>query len=181
MKTIHKNKQAQKLISLHTQFVLLVKNLPEDLTHKKIIEGFVKEETSICNVISYLIGWGNMLIEWYEQGLTGKDFVMPGQGFAKWDYAKIAQHFFQKYHQNTLTQQLALLEKTISQIVSIIKKEDTHGNIEKLGVWKWCTLKSGTQWPLSKWITVNSTAPCTRAITKIRKALKNSYGQRLKI
>ncbi|MCB9493291.1 MAG: ClbS/DfsB family four-helix bundle protein [Epsilonproteobacteria bacterium] len=164
---------SQKLSTLHGKLMSNLKNLPEPLIHKKTITDFIKNENiSISDVLSYLIGWGNMLLSWYEQGLSGKDFVMPGQGFEKWDYAKIAQHFFKKYNQNTLVQQLVLLEQTTQEIVSLIEKESTSGNIDKLGIWKWCTLKSGKQWPLSKWITVNSIAPYTRAITKIRRVHK---------
>ena len=51
----------------------------------------------------------------------------------------------------------------VIEIVQIVEQESVSGNLDKLGVWKWCNLKSGKQWPLRKWIRVNTIAPYKRA------------------
>ena len=56
----------------------------------------------------------------------------------------------------------------------MVKKEHETGNLNKIGVWPWCTLASGKQWPLSKWIRVNTVSPYKRAASMIRKFLKNT-------
>src|SRR5438105_7789241 len=53
---------------------------------------------SIADSIAYQIGWGKLLISWYETGVQGKMPAMPGEGFTKWDYVGLAKHFYQKYH-----------------------------------------------------------------------------------
>jgi hypothetical protein len=51
-----------------------------------------------------------------------------------------------------------------------VEKEHHSGNLQRIGIWPWCTLKSGKDWPLYKWVQVNSVAPYKRAISLIKKS-----------
>lgn len=42
--------------------------------------------------------------------------------------------------------------------------------LDQRGIWAWCTLASGKQWPLSKWIRVKTASPYKRAVQLIKKA-----------
>ena len=123
---------------------------------------------SISDLVAYQIGWGKALIRWYESGLQGKIPDMPGDGFLKWDYTAIAKHFYSKYRYDAGPQQLKALEETVSRILEIVQEESRTGNLERLNVWEWCTLRSGKPWPLAKWIQVNTVAPYLRAEKLIR-------------
>ncbi len=129
-------------------------------------------KVSITDIIAYQIGWGTLLIGWYETGLKNKMPEMPGDGFSTWDYTRLAQHFPQKYHYNTFEEQLKKFHAIVAQILEIVEQEYQSGNLDRVGVWSWCTLPSGKQWPLSKWITVNSAAPYKRATRLIKTFLK---------
>lgn len=125
---------------------------------------------NIQDHISYQIGWGTLLLSWYQAGIENKNIQMPGAGFSTWDYNGLAKHFYKEYA-GKLDNQLKQFHQTVSKIIAISEKEYASGNLSKLGVWEWCTLKSGKQWPLEKWIQVNTVAPYKRARTEIKKKL----------
>ena len=120
-------------------------------------------EVSAADIIAYQIGWGELLIYWYRSGIQGIEIIMPGCGFDKWDYQNLALLFYKKYSCFSYDEILGAFDKIVIEIVQIVEQESVSGNLDKLGVWKWCNLKSGKQWPLRKWIRVNTIAPYKRA------------------
>lgn len=150
------------------QFIKTINHTPISQRQKKLIEG-TGGKVSVSDLIAYQIGWGKCLIRWYEAGIEGKVSEMPGEGFSKWDYVAIAKHFYQKYAYDAADEQLKIFQKTATQILEITQKEHQTGNLDREGVWPWCTLASGKKWPLSKWIQVNTVAPYKRAIQLIKK------------
>lgn len=134
----------------------------------KLIDG-TAGKISLTDLIAYQIGWGKCLIRWYESGLHSKVPEMPGEGFSQWKYAEIAQHFYEKYRFDAGEEQLKILDELVLNIVEIAKQEETSGNLERIGVWSWCTLRSGKLWPLRKWIQVNTVAPYNQAVKMINK------------
>lgn len=127
---------------------------------------------SVVDIIAYQIGWGTLLIEWYETGLKNKMPDMPGEGFSSWDYTGLARHFYEKYHYDGGEKQNKQFYGVVKRILEIAEAEYLTSNLEKTGIWTWCTLQSGKPWPLSKWITVNTVAPYKRASSSLRKFLK---------
>lgn len=57
----------------------------------------------------------------------------------------------------------------VKRIIKITEKEHSNNNLDKKNVWKWTKLKSGKNWPLSKWIRINTSSPYKRARALIRK------------
>lgn len=129
-------------------------------------------KVSIADIIAYQIGWGTLLISWYQAGIDNKKIQMPSEGFDTWDYTGLAQHFYQKFSYDKGEQQLIHFHDIVKTILQITQKEYKTKNLDALGIWDWCTLASGKQWPLSKWIRVNTIAPYKRAATLIRKSSK---------
>lgn len=140
------------------------------LRNVKMMEG-TGGKVSLTDLIAYQIGWGKCLIRWYESGIKGENPEMPGEGFLKWDYVAIAQHFYAKYRYDRIEQE-KVFHQVVFQIIQIVEDEHQTGNLEQIGVWLWCTLLSGKQWPLSKWIKVNTCSPYKRAYSAIRKAFQ---------
>lgn len=154
------------LISVSSQVPLAYKNL-------KLIQA-TGGALSVCDLIAYQIGWGKLLIHWYNSGLQSENIVMPGHGFSTWDYTGLAKYFYSKYGYDGHTIQLEEFKKVITLIIKIVDSEYASGNLEKIGVWDWCTLPSGKQWPLSKWVIVNTSSPYKRATALIRKCMKEN-------
>jgi hypothetical protein len=129
-------------------------------------------KVSISDLIAYQIGWGNLLLTWYYAGVNNSAMHMPGEGFTSWDYAGLARHFYKKYAYDKALLQEQEFHAVVLRILEMIDKETHTNNLDKVGVWQWCTLVSGKQWPLSKWIQVNTVAPYKRATALIKKYLK---------
>lgn len=129
---------------------------------KKMFDG-TGGKVSVSDLIAYQIGWGISLIRWYEEGVNNKTVEMPGEGFSKWDYNGIARHFYSKYRFDSSQKQMEVFQDVVNQIIDIVEKEHRNGQLDKLGIWNWCTLSSGKKWPLSKWIRVNTISPYKRA------------------
>jgi hypothetical protein len=138
-----------------------VEHVPISMRTHPSIEG-----KSVNDIIAYQIGWGTLLIGWYEKGLLGQMPEMPGEGFTKWDYVGLAKHFAHKYRDLKPP-----LDQIVERLIDIVEHEDKSGNLNALGVWPWCTLRSGKLWPLSKWIQVNTVAPYRRANRFIKQNL----------
>lgn len=135
--------------------------------------GFV----SAVDIIAYQIGWGRLLLYWYNSGLEGKLPEMPGEGFKSWHYKGLASHFYKKYAFDQSEIQQEEFHQIVLTIIAMVEIESKADRLEKLGAWPWCTLLSGKQWPLSKWIRVNTVAPYRRATVLLKKFLKSECKQ----
>jgi hypothetical protein len=153
----------QDIQKAYDQFIQAVSNISASTRRTKMIEG-TGGKVSVSDLVAYQIGWGKCLIRWYEAGIKGDSPEMPGDGFLNWDYVLIAKHFYEQYRYDASNQQMAVFEKVVSQILEITETEQQTGNLDQEGIWCWCALSSGKQWPLSKWIRVNTVSPYRRAI-----------------
>lgn len=149
----------------------LVASIPPAARLVKKIEG-TGGLVSVSDLIAYHIGWGKNIIRWYETGIKGETPVMPGDGFSTWDYTAIASYFYKNYAYDSKSLQDETFHQVVLDLLAIVEKEHLSGNLTALGVWPWCTLSSGKQWPLGKWIKVNTVAPYKRAYTLIKASLK---------
>jgi len=141
--------------------------------HDKIFD-FTGGMASVADIIAYHIGWGTLLISWYTKGLEGKQPEMPGAGYRKWDYTAIARHFYNTYAYSGSEEQLKAFQDIVTIIVDFVELSYKNGTLDKLGIWPWCTLASGKQWPLSKWVTVNTVAPYKRAIILLKAKIEKT-------
>lgn len=170
-KTMMKAKLAQEIQNEYFRLIKIVNLISQqDRSLKKI--DLSAGKVSVADLVAYQIGWGSSLIRWYETGVKGEMVIMPGDGFSVWDYAEIAKHFYEKYQYDAGLMQEQEFNRIVSQIITIVEVEFQNGNLDELGIWPWCTLKSGKQWPLSKWVKVNTCSPYRRAAALIRKWLK---------
>lgn len=162
---------SKDVVKAFNQLMHFISAIPLDVRSKKNID-FTHDTVDIADLIAYQIGWGNLLINWYKVGLQCKIPSMPGEGFVKWDYNGLAKHFYKKYRFDAGIKQERTFRTIVEKILTIIEHEYQTKNLQKEGVWDWCTLSSGKKWPLSKWIMVNTVAPYKRARSLIRKMVK---------
>ena len=158
---------------IHREYNRLVKSItdiPLSVRTLKIIDG-TGGKVSPADLIAYQIGWGHCLIRWYEAGINGKIPEMPGEGFSTWNYVGIARHFYQKYQYDSAETQMTIFHRVVLRILEIVDVENQKGNLDALGIWPWCTLPSGKQWPFSKWVKINTSSPYKRASSLIKKIL----------
>jgi hypothetical protein len=131
----------------------------------------IRKEQWLAERIAYQIGWGQLLLYWYNTGIDGKTPQMPGDGFAKWDYKAISNHFYKKYLYDQGKEQEKCFQNIISEVLVVVEKEYKTGDLDRLGIWPWCTLPSGKEWPLSKWVRVNTISPWKATSSLLKKAI----------
>lgn len=158
-KTIYQAQQ--KLFNAFTK-------IPLENRQRKTID-FTGGKASVSDIIAYQIGWGKLLISWYEAGIRSETPEMPGEGFTTWNYTGLAHHFYKKYAYASAKEQEQVFRDVVNRIIKICETEYKTGNLDMVGVWAWCRLSSGKEWPLSKWVTVNTVAPYKRAAALLKK------------
>lgn len=156
---------SQKIHLSYEGLICTISDIPKESFFEEL--HFTAGKVSPADIIAYQIGWGNLLIYWYEAGLRHEPIIMPGYGFDKWDYNAIAKHFYQKYSYVSKQEYIDEFSKLVTKIIYITEQEHLSGNLDKTGIFAWCSLKSRKDWPLSKWIKVNTVSPYNRAILLI--------------
>lgn len=164
---------SREILKEYLGLIEVVTSLPFSFRDLKEIEG-TGGNVSVGDIIAYQIGWGKCLIRWYEAGIKQEVPEMPGEGFSNWHYVTIAYHFYQKYQYDLGEEQERIFHQVITRILEIVEKENKTGNLNKLGVWSWCSLQSGKPWTLCKWIKVNTSSPYKRATLMIKKMVKKT-------
>jgi hypothetical protein len=139
-----------------------------DAGRKQKKYSFSSSTVSVNDLVAYQIGWGQLVVNWYDTGVKGKMPQMPGDGFTEWKYNALAAHFYKSYQFGSPSAQHRVFKDVTERIIAIVEKESKTGNLDKEGAWEWQKLKSGKYWPLSKWVQVNTVAPFSRAAKLIK-------------
>ncbi|MGR5129915.1 ClbS/DfsB family four-helix bundle protein [Photobacterium swingsii] len=138
--------------------------IPADLTRICEIEGNVKgTKISVCDSLAYLLGWGKLVLYWYEEKAAGRDVEFPADGY-KWNQlGQLAQHFQHEYRDWSF---IALQQDLQITTVSIVTLIDSLDNTE-LYEQPWYE-----KWTLGRMIQFNTSSPMKNVRTKIRKFKK---------
>lgn len=118
-------------------------------------------------IIAYQLGWMNLLRSWDRDELEGKAIVLPAAGY-KWNQlGELYQCFYKQYQDNTLAE---LQELFVADVDSLIEWLNRFSDDElfKCGGRKWAA-STPSNWPIWKWIHINTVAPFKSFRSKIRK------------
>nr|NSL48011.1 ClbS/DfsB family four-helix bundle protein [Dendrosporobacter quercicolus DSM 1736]SDM63986.1 hypothetical protein SAMN04488502_10682 [Dendrosporobacter quercicolus] len=121
-------------------------------------------------MLAYQLGWLQLVMGWEQDEADGKTVVTPSPGY-KWNQlGPLYQHFYAEYNGYSLQELRELLsgsvEKWCNWVDRLSDKELFTPNIRKWTV-------TNANWPLWKWIHINSVAPFKTFRTKIRKWKKH--------
>jgi hypothetical protein len=138
-----------------------LKNIPEKLVNIQDLAGHAKgTKMSICNLVAYLIGWGQLVLKWHKMKDQGKEPDFPETGY-KWnELGKLAQKFYVDFSDYDYT---ALLHKLDVTVKAILKLIDSKNN-QQLYVVPWYT-----KWTMGRMIQFNTSSPYKNARNRIRK------------
>lgn len=136
-------------------------NIPAELTAIQNLEGHAKDtQMSINNLISYLFGWGELVLKWNAKKDNNEIVDFPETGF-KWnELGKLAQKFYTDYEKDDFETLCNKLDDTVSKILSLIEQKSNTELYEK----EWYT-----KWTLGRMIQFNTSSPYTNATARIRK------------
>ncbi len=123
----------------------------------------LKGEISVCDVVAYQIGWGELLLGWEAAEKKGLAAIMPSDGF-KWnELGALAKSFYVTHRNQSLAELRGAFRRTVKRIDRMLESMSEH-ELFRLRQRKW----AGEKWPIAKWVQVNTIAPYTSARTKVR-------------
>ena len=142
--------------------------VPLDIADEKSMEGHAKDTMmSANNLVSYLIGWNELVLKWLDRDAKGKDIEFPEVGY-KWnELGALTQKFYEDYSSYSFEENRKKLTAIKDQLVSEISKrtdEELYGS-------PW-----NGKWTKGRMIQFNSSSPYENARSRIRKWLKSKSG-----
>jgi len=118
-------------------------------------------------MLAYQLGWMELLRGWDSDELTGKQVITPAQG-CKWNQlGKLYQGFYEKYSDHSLAELKEMYYIAVNDLVLWIENFD-EVELFNPGGRKWAK-STASNWPVYKWIHINTVAPFKSFRTKIRK------------
>ena len=162
------NKQELQ-IAIETNYSKLKKELstiPVELTSISNLEGHAKNTMmSINNLVSYLIGWGELVLKWNIKKDNNETVDFPETGY-KWnELGKLAQRFYKDYEKDDFITLCDKLDNTVFTILTLIEQKS---NTELYNV-EWYE-----KWTLGRMIQFNTASPYNNARGRIRKWKKEN-------
>lgn len=135
--------------------------IPVELTSIKDLEGHAKDTTmSINNLISYLIGWGELVLKWNQGKDNNEPVDFPETGY-KWnELGKLAQKFYQDYEDIDFNRLCSKLDETVAEILNVFERK-TNTELYEVSWYE--------KWTLGRMIQFNTASPYTNARGRIRK------------
>lgn len=116
--------------------------------------------------ISYQLGWTYLLLQWEADEQKGLEVKTPTPEY-KWNnLGGLYQSFYDQYGSLTLQQQREILQNQVNKIITWIESLDDD-ILFIPGKRKWATTPA--QWPVWKWIHINTVAPFKNFRTQVRK------------
>ena len=136
-------------------------SIPMELAKSKELDGHAKgSQMSVENLVSYLIGWGELVLKWVTEKDANRPVDFPETGY-KWnELGKLAQKFYADYEGVDFESLRIRLDKTLECILQVIDKKS---NLELYEV-SWYE-----KWTLGRMIQFNTSSPYTNARGRIRK------------
>lgn len=168
MSSISKNKE-ELISSIENSYENLFADymgVPKELSREIGVEGNVKNtEISVSDTISYLIGWGNLVLKWHELRANNLEVDFPEKGYRWNELGRLAQHFHASYKDWSYKQLLTEFQFTTQKILKLV---DSLSNDELYGH-SW--YKSYT---LGRMIQFNTSSPMKNIRTKVRRFKKQN-------
>lgn len=156
-------------IAIKTNYNKLKKELatiPVELTTNPNLEGHAKNTVmSINNLISYLTGWGELVLKWNIKKDNKETVDFPETGY-KWnELGKLAQKFYKDYEENNFLVLCDKLDNTVYKILTLIEQKSNTELYET----SWYE-----KWTLGRMIQFNTASPYNNARGRIRKWKKEN-------
>lgn len=140
--------------------------IPPDLASDKSMEGHAKDTVmSVCNLVSYLLGWNKLVIKWISFDEEGQPIDFPETGY-KWNQlGLLAQKFYRDYSDLDLLSLRNQLQSAKNEIVESINKRSDDDLYGKAWYGKWT---------MGRMISFNTSSPYSNACGRLRKWAKEN-------
>lgn len=120
-----------------------------------------------AQMISYQLGWMSLILDWEKQEQQGHTVITPAKNY-KWNnLGGLYKSFYNNYDKYTLKELSDMFMKKEQQIIELIHSY-TDLELFEQGGRSWSS-STPSNWPIWKWIHINTVAPFKSFRTKIRK------------
>lgn len=168
MSSVPQSKQELEL-AIHSVFPKLMadyRSIPAQMSRVCSIDGNIQgTQISVCDTVAYLIGWGKLVLKWYELTSQTLPVDFPGTGY-KWNQLELlADRFHQEYHQWQYSDLLNEYELTMAKLLTLIASL----SVQQLYGIAWYD-----KWTLGRMIQFNTYSPMKNMRTKVRRFKKDN-------
>lgn len=120
-----------------------------------------------AQMIAYQLGWMNLILSWEQANQEGREVITPTPKH-KWNkLGSLYQNFYDDYSYFSLKELIQLFEQDIHKMIQLVESY-SESELFKQGGRQWATT-APSNWPIWKWIHINTVAPFKTFRTKIRK------------
>ncbi|MFB2644607.1 ClbS/DfsB family four-helix bundle protein [Shewanella bicestrii] len=141
--------------------------IPAEFVLDKTMDGHAKgSKMSPHNLISYLVGWNELVLKWHAKMASGEKVDFPETGF-KWnELGSLAGKFYKDYEGVPFDDLVVRLNSAKDKIVELV---ESHDDSELYGK-PWYE-----KWTMGRMIQFNTSSPYTNACGRLRKWRKSSH------
>lgn len=118
-------------------------------------------------MIAYQLGWMRLIRGWDSDELAGKEVVTPAPGY-KWNQmGAIYEGFYTTYSTQNLSELKQQYMEAVAKLLAWLQDFSTD-ELFQPGGRKWAQ-STPSDWPIWKWVHINTAAPFKTFRSKIRK------------
>jgi len=124
-------------------------------------------ERTPAQMLVYQIGWMQLIQQWEAANRQGKSVITPHPDY-KWNQlGGLYQYFYRTYAQQSLSALQKQFTENVTAIVALIDALDEE-TLFTPGKRQWAS-STPANWPVWKWLHINTAAPFKTFRSKIRK------------
>lgn len=138
--------------------------VPPDMASVVELPGHAKgTQMSVCNLVAYLVGWGQLVLKWHRKTESGETVSFPDDGFLWNELGQLAQRFYADYEHRSFEQLLGELDGTVDLLVKLVLSKSDQ---ELYGA-AWYE-----KYTMGRMIQLNTSSPYGNARTRLRKWMR---------
>nr|WP_242704600.1 ClbS/DfsB family four-helix bundle protein [Enterococcus sp. 665A] len=117
--------------------------------------------------LTYQLGWLALIDQWEQTELAGKPLELPAPGI-KWNkMGPLHEQFYEVHRGQSLAELMGLFNQAVKDLITWINSLSDE-ELFQSGGRKWAQ-STASNWPVWKWVHINTVAPFKSFRTKIRK------------
>lgn len=149
-----------------------IDSIPLDMSEEKSMEGQIKNtKMSFNNLLSYLVGWGELVLKWNTIYTTERRIPdLPDTGYTMSDWGKLAERFYKEYEDQDFKKLTKQLDAVVARIITMIESKTDK---ELYGAPWYVTKSSAKRYPFGRLVQLNTASPYKNAHGRIRKWKKD--------
>lgn len=130
----------------------------------KLIDGV---DRTPAQMIAYQLGWLDLVMKWDKDEAEGRPVVTPSEGY-KWNnLGGLYKSFYEKFSSYSLAELQDLFKEKVFVFVQWLEGF-TEEDVFTAGSRKWAS-STPSNWPVWKWVHINTVSPFKSFRSKIRK------------